>query len=245
LLLSADKGYHHLEQQVSQRPPALVSHGSFSLTVNYHSIAEFCKQSGGRVLSSNNDHVHLNHLCMLFMDTPDDYPQTAVAFNENVDQFGPDDFYTLTQMICARIDSANYPELVAGVCLSRHDPHLFARMLPRFSQLAPKLNEQQRWGLLQVVIKVWDMFYPLGEDADLAFDIGLLLYELELYRQAMDFYALSEQIYGQAIGTLFNRALCYEQIGDKRTADTLIDKVLSIDPQFQPALDFFLVKQKK
>ena len=50
LLLSADKGHHRLEEVVRPQPPGLVTHGSFSLSVNYHALCGWAEAGGGRAL---------------------------------------------------------------------------------------------------------------------------------------------------------------------------------------------------
>jgi hypothetical protein len=47
LLLSADKGSHLLSELDNRPAPKLATHGSFSLSVNYHAFREYCQKQGG------------------------------------------------------------------------------------------------------------------------------------------------------------------------------------------------------
>ena len=50
LLLSTDKGYTHLEEIDHLDHPHLAFHGSFSMMVNFHAIAKYFEQCGGKAL---------------------------------------------------------------------------------------------------------------------------------------------------------------------------------------------------
>ena len=50
LLLSTDKGYTHLEEMDHLDHPHLAFHGSFSMMVNFHAIAKYFEQCGGKAL---------------------------------------------------------------------------------------------------------------------------------------------------------------------------------------------------
>jgi hypothetical protein len=52
LLLSGDKGVGRAEGLLFNGPPAVTSHGSVSLMVNYHALGQYVEQQGGCMLAS-------------------------------------------------------------------------------------------------------------------------------------------------------------------------------------------------
>ena len=47
MLLTADKGDHHIDNWKFAEPPQLIYHGGFSLTANYHAAAAYCFEQRG------------------------------------------------------------------------------------------------------------------------------------------------------------------------------------------------------
>ena len=58
----------------------------------------------------------------------------------------------------------------------------------------------------EAVRRVWDAYLPIGEEEDLAFEVGTLLIELGLYAEALEFLEHSVRLYGVEPGTAYNRA---------------------------------------
>ena len=104
-------------------------------------------------------------------------------------------------------------------------------MLPRLFEVLPDISNNERWSLLQSVVRVWDTYYPLGESKDLAFDLGSLLFELSFYNEAILYFDLSSKIYGRSEGAVYNIALCHCLSGNFKAASPLIDELRTINPQ--------------
>ena len=77
-----------------------------------------------------------------------------------------------------------------------------------------RISGNDRWNLLRASQRVWDTFYPLGEENDLAFALGQLLFALDFYQEALFYFQLSVRIYGQDAGVLYNMALCHAEVGE-------------------------------
>ncbi len=237
VLLSADKGDHLLEHIQWSEPPFLVSHGSFSLNVNYHALNEYCKQSHGAVMTPQQVHFHLNIQCMLFLEEADSYQAVRNTYDQQVNTFGADDFYGIMQTLIDLKDGLSFRRLTSGLRLSSYDPQLFGKLLPRISELVPNLTVRERISLIQTIARVWQRFYPLGESWDLAFDLGTLLYRMRHFDQALNYFRISEKIYGESVGSLYNSALCYERLGQTTEARDLGRKALLLEPEHELAGD--------
>ena len=212
LVLSADKGEHRLAALASKGAPQVVRHGSFSLSVNYHALAALCEHSGGVALAPGHPHTSLNVSCLLMLDDAADYVETQGAYARHVHEFGPDDAYAISLHARQTMAAMSFESLIAYLRLSLYDAHLFARYLPRLFELAPGLDAIQRATLAEVIDAVWLRYFPLGEDLDLADQIGRLLYEIDEYGGALSFFERSVEIYGPYTGTLANIAACRQML---------------------------------
>ena len=210
LLLTADKGEHHLTHLDYRGAPKLDTHGSFSLSVNYHAFKHYCTTQGGSALFSRHQPGSLNVGCLLLLPEPSTYVETCQAYERFVNDFGPDDYFSLKKLIEKQLDNLSCIEIMSIIRLSGYDARLFIQMLPRVFDCVPALSENQRWDLFLAIPRLWDTHYPLGESEDLAFDLGNLLYVLGFYPEALVYYDLSIQIYGQSKEVLSNIALCYK-----------------------------------
>ena len=167
LLLSADKGHHRLEEVLLPQPPALVTHGSFSLSVNYHALCGWAAAGGGQALVPDPGRGGLHTVALLRLPEADDHRATAAAWRRHLAAFGPGDYLKLSQLACANAEQLSAEQLLAFLRLGQGDSHLFARLLPRLQRLAADLHPQERLGLLESVAQVERMQFPLdGREAE-------------------------------------------------------------------------------
>ena len=73
VLLSADKGEHHLSNLDYLSAPQLTTHGSFSLNVNYHALKLYCENEKGISLFPRHQHSSLDLGCLILLDQPSSY----------------------------------------------------------------------------------------------------------------------------------------------------------------------------
>jgi tetratricopeptide (TPR) repeat protein len=235
LVLSADKGEHSLVALQAAPAPDLVRHGSFSLYVNYHAFKTFCEHMGGIALFPDHSHVSLNVGCFLLLNSATAYTETQRAYRRHVQEFGPDDFYTISKQARQHIDEMATIEMLAFMRLSYYDSHLFAHYLPRLMELASSCSQDERQAIIEVIERVWASYFPLGEELDLAAQIASVLYEMDEYQGALTYFERSAALYGQDTGTLYNRAVCHQLLGQHEKAEQLLHTVVRYDPENQPA----------
>jgi hypothetical protein len=167
LLLSADKGHHRLEEVLLPQPPALVTHGSLSLSVNYHALCRWAEAGGGQALVPDPGRGGLHTVALLRLPEADDHRATAAAWRRHLAAFGPGDYLKLSQLAWTNAEQLSAEQLLAFLRLGQGDSHLFARLLPRLQQLAADLQPQERLGLLESVAQVGRMQFPLdGREAE-------------------------------------------------------------------------------
>jgi SAM-dependent MidA family methyltransferase len=230
VLLTMDKGFHELSNLKNKKEPDLVTHGSFSLWVNYHALSEYCLKNGGKVLFPKFSNFHLEIGCLLFLEESDTYLQTDLAYHKVVNDFGPDDFNSIKQMAYSNVSRLRMVDLIALYRLSSYDSTIFMRFLPRLKQVKQNITFIERTRLAQTMHHVWNMYFNINEKFDLPYEIGGLFYDLGFYAEALDYFKYSIDSYGEKVDVSYNQALCYYQLREDQLFYTTLDKAKTLFP---------------
>jgi len=233
LLLSGDRGYSHDDAlKLGRGAPTIALHGSFSMMVDYQIIGEYCRQLGGHVLHPPKQAETLNISAFLFGGPSEGFVETRQAYAEAIEKFGPDDFFTLKQGISRFYDVLDLDQILAFLRLSCWDYKRFWECMPALKKHLPDMTDVQKQQLHEAILKVWDSYLPIGEESDLAFELGTLLVEMEFYEAALDFLHRSVELHGLAPGTAYNIAVCYYSLGRMDETLEYVNQALDLDPEF-------------
>ncbi len=211
-LLSMDKGFHDVRELKRKKQPEFITHGSFSIWVNYHALGSYCSGLGGKALLPAYSTFHLELAAMLFLNESDTYKQVISAYERVVNDFGPDDFNTLKHLAYNNVSRLSLRDLLALLRLSGYDSTFFKTLLPRLKQVAKTISFNERKRIGETLQKVWSTYYSMGEPFDLAYELGGIAYDLGFYPEALDFFEKSEGLHGGKADTFYNKALCYYQL---------------------------------
>jgi len=244
LLLSADKGFHRDEELVlGHGVPSITRHGrgGFSMMVDYRILGEYFRSQGGEALHPS--HRHESILVSAFLlGSPAGGPlesrhlETRQAYQAAVEDFGPDDFFTLAPALDLSRDPLSLEQALAYLRLSAWDHRLLWRQIPFFKSRCAELTEAQKQELRDAVRQVWDCYYPLGEEEeDLGFALGVLFLEMKLYREALGFFEESARLYGLEPGTAYNMGLCHYGLREMAAAARYVEQALELDPELDSA----------
>jgi tetratricopeptide (TPR) repeat protein len=238
LLLSTDKGEHQLASLQNLPPPEPDRHGSFSLQVNYHALGMWCEQAGGMKMFPESLTLSINVCALLVVADPARWTETRMAYRRQVIDFSPDDFYTISFHARQAIAIMSIGELLAHLRLAYHDPHACGHYLLRLGELAPGLTVTERVAATAALEKVWQIYYPLGEELNLAEHMAYFFCMLEDFPRALLFYQRATELYPERSdsGTLYNRAWCHTMQGDFATASGLLRTLLEASPEHSEAL---------
>ena len=175
LLLTADRGYTLPESLIDQGDPLPNLHGSFSLMVNYHAIGQYVQRAGGQVLHPPHYQDNLQVVAYLLGDVAQNGRETHLAFHQAINQSGPDDFFALKTALAPHLEHLTLPQILSYVRLSAYDADIFADCLSTLLAHIPHVSPAWYTDVYDVTAKVWQGYFPLTEDDDLAREIGHLL----------------------------------------------------------------------
>ncbi len=233
VVISMDKGFHEMQDLEGEGEPEIITHGSFSIWVNYHAYRRFCEKSDGSVLFPSFSNFYLELGCLMMLPESKSYTEFQLAYERFVDAFGPDDFNGFKRLAYRHMGKMNLKELIALIRLSAYDSTMFKNLLPRLKQLTSRVSAAERNRLAQTMDQTWDMYFTLNEPFDLAYEIGGLLYDLGYYRRALNYFQFSVNLFGQQADVYYNSALCYYQLReDSLFLETLAEAKLSF-PGFE------------
>jgi len=223
ILLTMDKGYHEARDIMNKPEPDIVTHGSFSLWVNYHAFNLYCENQGGKALFPSFSNFNLDIGCLIFLPKSDTYTETSAAYEQFVNNFGPDDFNSIKRMAYFNIGRLKLTELIALYRLSAYDATFFIKLLPRLKHLAKTISFNERKRIAQTLHRVWEFYFNINEPLDLAYELGGLFYDLGFYSEALTHFQHSVDSFGTKADTFYNQALCHYQLKE----DILFYKALN------------------
>lgn len=235
LLITADKAIHRIENWHYRSAPYIAKHGSFSLTANYHALKEHCRLSQGKTLFPTHPVASITIGTLLYLKKPQQHHEVITSYQQHVNDFGPDDYFSIKKHIEQQIPQLSTHDLLAYLRLSGYDARLFHQFLPRLHELVEEFTEDERFTVLQMAGRIWDGHYPLGETVDMAFEIGTLLLNLAFFQEALNFFHLSEKIYGKKTTVTFAKAAAYALNNHPQKAIDLLNELLHKDPLHRPA----------
>jgi tetratricopeptide (TPR) repeat protein len=211
LLLSADKAYTTEEGLAGLPEPEISRHGSFSLMVNLHAFGWWARRRGGEMLDGGDRHTTIAVVALML--GADARSETRQAYEDAIERFGPDDLMTLSEGLERGAAQMNAAELVAVLRLTLWDSFTLLGISDVLAEKIADADVPTREDLRDALYEVYERHYPVPGEGDLPFTLGLLLYELEDYEEALACFEASLDQFGPDAATEYNIALCREQLG--------------------------------
>ncbi len=245
LLLSGDKG-HASEDELRERSSgvSLVLHGgAFSLMVNYDAIGQYFRRRDGQVLRPIHRHASLHVGAFLLGQPPDGFGETELAYESAIEWMGPDDYYTLQERLKQHVEAMTLEESLAFLRWSGWDSgtllEVFPALMTQLESASDSLRQELSWALQQV----WETDYPIGEEEDLAFHLGMLFYAMGRTEEALTFFDHSLRQCADESGTWFNKGMCHVRLEQDEQARECFEKALALAPDFTRAREMLTEMQ--
>lgn len=228
------------EPAEAARPAAVlglsVHGGSFSLPVDMDVIGRFAAARGGTMLLPSALPAGLL-VSAVVVGASAGAPATVRRFSQAIDDGGPEDLFLLMRPGLG-VGAGDLPlaVLLALLRVGGYDPYLFRALHPA---LATQLADAAPGGVLEAtrsLRQVWERYYSLDGETDVAFGIAALLAPAGQWAEALEYLGHSRASLGPRPLVAFNAALCQALLGDRDAALASVAEALSLDPGLEQAL---------
>jgi len=233
VMISTDKGYRNASSMHKNYHPYLSKHGSISLTVNFHALELYFKGLGGKAIHSIYEHENVTMSLFLLSQSSHDFIETAMAYHEIIESIGPDDFYIIKKAVVPLNKSLTTKELLTFLRYTVWDARTF---LEFYNTLLERIADEEDFPkdeLIAVIHKVWEHYFPIGEEGDLFYCLGTLLGYFGNDSDAIKLFKSSLEFYGEDAATNYEIALSYYNLQELEKAMEYIEKSLMLDPDFE------------
>ncbi len=229
LIISTDKGYSTLEQLDHLGHPSISFHGSFSMMVNYHALAQYFIKSGGdALLQTSRKGIKTSVFSSGFKLK--DLPETRVKINERVEGFSPSDYFTLHRRISDSFSECSLETIAAHMQLAGWDPHIYLKLSNRVTALiAEEMDTETIQFMAHNMPKMAENYYHMPKSECILFEIGVFFHAIKNFDEALKYYLEALPFVGEQFGLFYNIALCQHHIGENAKALESFKKALTLD----------------
>lgn len=232
MILSMDKGFHEINDLNNRNEPDIVQHGSFSIWVNYHALRKYGEAIEGHCLFPTYSTFHLDVGCFILTDPSVQSSLLEIAYEKQINNFGPDDFTSLKQMAYSKMAYLSLQDIIGLLRLSYYDSSFFIYLLPRFKQVTQEITFHERKRIEETLHLVWKHYFHIQESFDLGYELGAQFYDLGRYEDAIQYFQFSINFKGIKADTLYNQALCYYQLRRDKDFYRILEKGKKDFPEF-------------
>lgn len=237
VLLTSDKGYRTLLSMDKIYHPYLSKHGSISLTVNFHGMELYFNSFSGVGLHSPFDHENVTTSLFLQTNRSHEFIETKMAYYDMINSIGPDEFYTIKKAVLPHHTSFTTKELLTFLRYTNWDSRTF---LEFYNTILSRIASEENFpkdDLVNAIHHIWENYYPIGEEGNLAYCFGSILAFFGYDEEAIEFFHSSIEFYGEDAAIYYEIALCYFNMQVLQLALEYAKKSLQFDPNYEESLN--------
>mmetsp|Transcript_9939 Transcript_9939/g.12522 ORF Transcript_9939/g.12522 Transcript_9939/m.12522 type:complete len:171 (+) Transcript_9939:1-513(+) len=120
--------------------------------------------------------------------------------------------------------------------LSNWDPDIFYKFRDNILSFVSSAGTRLHADLYNSTTKLWDNYFHLGNydsGKDIAFELGRLCYGLSLFEDALNYYQISLELYGNHHITFHNSGLCHYSLSNYESAKENFGWALDMKPDYE------------
>jgi tetratricopeptide (TPR) repeat protein len=243
-IISSDKGYSSIKSLDNLGHPSLSFHGSFSMMVNFHAIAEYFKNSGGDYfLQTPRKGIKTSIFSSSYKLA--DLPQTRLALNEYIEGFAPADYFTLHRRMSDTFQECSLDTIAAHMNFSHWDPHIFTKLANRVNSTIDDAESDTAIFLASNMHKIAANYYYMPKSDCVLFEIAVFFHTIKHFEDALTYYQEAKKYIGDQFGLFYNTALCehHLQMYDASLAD--FKTASAIDPESKECKEWIVYLEKE
>lgn len=240
MVLVADKGISAPSLLEGLDSPDISYHASVSMMVNFDALARYTELRRGisLLMPDQSSDFQVAHF---IYNAHYSIVNSQAAFKMSLSSFSPQDLFNLFYKDDEPNKAFNsLDELIAIMNLADWDPSLFYSYYP---QLLSNLEETEKNELTIAHIlaikrgldKVWSRFFKLEKEQDIPYAMAAILYSIESFEKAIEFYQHSLVEFGENEEVFYNIAIAYQALEDIPNAIKYTQKSLDFDKNYKNA----------
>jgi hypothetical protein len=235
LALVADKGHARTQDLLGAGAPAFVTHnGCFSLMVNFDALARAAERTGGRAYLPKHRPASLVVGAFCYAAGMA-VPELQRTYADEVESGGPDDLFALRSALQPGQGAQDLDQFLSYLRISNWDSTLLVEWFSPLLELAATASQDRRSDLAAGLDEIWDRYFPIGEAADVAVCIGLVMSAIHYYREALVYFERSIELHGPSPRTHFAAGIAHYGLRDLEAAAKSARDALALDPGFSGA----------
>jgi tetratricopeptide (TPR) repeat protein len=240
LYLVGDFGDARDDELENHGPPGFGASGGLWLPVNFQLLGEYTRLLGGRARHPRGRHLSLNISILLHGVQVEGMEVEGIsyaerAYAETIDLHGPDELAVVSRALSEQLPNLKLEVMLALLRLTGWDPDFLSLCLTALLEVLPSAPNRLRLELLEGLSQTWEQYFPIGEPADVPFGIGVLLYTLEHYEEALEFFERSLLEFGEDPRTTLNLAMTSYRLERREATLRWLDRTLELDPAHEVA----------
>ena len=244
VLLVADKSFVDIDQLDSLEEPELVPHGGgFSFNANLHALGYLAEAWGGLAwhTSARDGTLDLSHLVIPGQGKSFREPFHEMAFRyRRLEEFHAVDRFRIKESVDEVVTRPNLRLSLDLLRLSGHDPQVFYEVSDHllYGLDYEATDEESEAELRSVLGRCLDAIFPVGDDVDMAFEVGRVAYRLEVYSLSERAFKASLEQFGDDPKAHFNLGLGWYYQSRWTEAEEAFQRALDLDPNYSDANDW-------
>jgi tetratricopeptide (TPR) repeat protein len=243
-IISSDKGYSSLKSLDYLGHPSLSFHGSFSMMVNFHAIANYFKNSGGDYfLQTPRKGIKTSVFCSGM--TLSDMPETNLILQEYVEGVSPADYFTLHRRMSDAFQDCSLDVIAAHLNFSHWDPHIYSKLANRVVALIEDSETDTTNFLASNMHKIAANYYFMPKSDCILFEIAVFFHTIKRYEEALKYYKEAQHFVGDQFGLYYNMALCEHHLQLMDDAMKNFLEAQRLDPESKEAQEWVTYMEKE
>ncbi|MDR3491224.1 MAG: tetratricopeptide repeat protein [Gammaproteobacteria bacterium] len=243
MILSSDKGYSTLQSLDRLGYPSISFHGSFSMMVNFHAIANYFKNSGGDYfLQTPRKGIKTS----LFLSNTqlDNLTLTKLAVEKYIEGVSAADYFTLHRRVSDSFNELNLETIAAHLNFTGWDPHIYLKLANRITKLVEVSDLDTINFLASNMHKLAKNYYYMPKSDCILFEIAVFFHAIKRFDDALNYYLEAQEFVGEQFGVHYNLALCQHNLGNTVDALDNFKIALRIDPNSKEAQEWITYIEK-
>jgi len=172
------------------------------------------------------------------VDQPMTYTNTRLAYRRFVERFGPEEFFSMKEWVDHRIDTMGIQQILSFWRLGGYDAEFFIQSARQITSLVSDANDEELADIASGIEIMWSSYYIMEQRYDLALDAGLVLFEMDMYKQSKYFLEISVHTDEEEIVSTvyYGLAVCCFELELVEEGLEYTRKLLELEPDNEDAM---------